>query len=89
VSGPTQSWEYAQLRVGTINDNLVVLTINGMVQNFAQNPSAPFDVLNEMGQEGWELVNTVAILPPSPAALTPRGLWEYTLKRPRGATAAV
>jgi hypothetical protein len=43
VSGPTQSWEYAQLRVGTINDNLVVLTINGMVQNFAQNPSAPFE----------------------------------------------
>jgi hypothetical protein len=79
----SMAWEYAQIRVGTVDDKLIVLTINGRIQDLVKTPASPFTVLNEMGREGWELVNTLTLLPPSPTAIGPRGLWEYTLKRPR------
>ena len=80
-------WEYATLFVGMRGSDHVVAGINGQVLDFQNNPQTPWDVLNQMGGEGWELVATV---PTSPIQSTRRGreevvegYWMFYLKRPR------
>ena len=80
-------WEYATLFVGMRGNDHVVAGINGQVLDFQNNPQTPWDVLNQMGGEGWELVGTV---PTSPLQTTRRGreevvegYWFFYLKRPR------
>lgn len=76
------SWEYANFVTSSVSDGTKVISINGQIQNPDTAPG-PFQVLNEMGAEGWELVSVHALIPPSPNAVTPRGVWEYVLKRQR------
>ena len=52
-------WEYATLFVGMRGNDHVVAGLNGQVLDFQTNPQTPWDVLNQMGNEGWELVATV------------------------------
>lgn len=75
--------EYATFVSSSVSDGTKVISINGQLQD----PSGPFysafDLLNEMGAEGWDLVTVHTLVPPSPNAVAPRGVWEYVLKRPR------
>jgi hypothetical protein len=80
--GVRTPWEYASFIVSSVNEGTKVISINGQVQNPGSSPG-PFQVLNEMGAEGWELVSVHALIPPSPNAVAPRGVWEYVLKRQR------
>jgi hypothetical protein len=75
-------WEYASFVASSVSEGTKVISINGQVQSPDTAPG-PFQVLNEMGAEGWELVSVHALIPPSPNAVTPRGVWEYVLKRQR------
>jgi hypothetical protein len=86
------TWEYARF-VATAprlidrsddRDDIVVIAINAIVQDYKSSPASPWDVLNAMGKEGWELVTVVATVPPSPTSMRPTGVWEYVLKRPVG-----
>ncbi|MGI8423695.1 MAG: hypothetical protein ACR2NO_06230 [Chloroflexota bacterium] len=79
-------WEYSTLFVGMRGNDHVVAGINGQVLDFQRNPQTPWDVLNQMGSDGWELVATV---PTSPLQSTRRGsehitegYWIFYLKRP-------
>ena len=79
-------WEYAHIFVGMRGRDHVVAGINGQVQDFQNNPQTPWDVLNAMGAEGWELVSAV---PTSPIQTVRRGqeeinegYWIFYLKRP-------
>jgi hypothetical protein len=79
-------WEYATLFVGMRGNDHVVAGINGRVLDFQNNAQTPWDVLNQMGSEGWELVTAV---PTSPLQTVRRGrdevtegYWIFYLKRP-------
>lgn len=78
-----QQWEYANFWVSSVNDTIKVITINGQIQDPSGTERSSWQVLNQMGAEGWELVAIHAVVPPSPNAIAPRGVWEYVLKRPR------
>jgi len=80
-------WEYAYLYVGMRGSDHVVAGMNGRVLDFQNNPETPWDVLNRMGAEGWELVTAV---PTSPLQTVRHageqvveGYWIFYLKRPR------
>jgi hypothetical protein len=45
-----------------------VMAINGVVQDWTERRQGPFDVLNAMGAEGWELAAVIDMTPPSPDA---------------------
>ena len=79
-------WEYATMFVGMRGNDHVVAGINGQVLDFQKNPETPWDVLNRMGADGWELV---AAVPISPLQTVRRGreeitegYWIFYLKRP-------
>lgn len=76
-------WEYGVVRAGTLGDDVVVIQINDVVQDFGNHPIGPYRILNEMGGEGWELVTILEVIPPSPSAVAPRGVWDFILKRPK------
>jgi hypothetical protein len=84
------TWEYARFvamppRIADRDlsrEEITVVLINEMVQDFKNKPMTPWQVLNEMGGEGWELVTVLAVVPPSANAVKPTGVWEYILKRP-------
>ena len=75
-------WEYATLFVGMRGSDHVVAGINGQPQDVKNNPETPWDVLNRMGAEGWELS---AVVPTSPFSESRQGAeayWLFYLKRP-------
>ena len=82
-------WEYARILVAPpriidrsdVGDERVVITINGHLQDYKKNPANPYDILNSMGAEGWELITVLALVPSSPNFPLPTGIWEYVLKR--------
>lgn len=83
-------WEYAHLFVGMRGNDHVVAGINGEPQDVVHNAQAPWDVLNRMGADGWELV---AVVPTSPLQTIrsgheelAEGYWMFYLKRPLPAT---
>lgn len=77
-------WEYAQfvevLKMQGNSFKRAVVSLNG---SSVDGEVESFQMLNEMGAEGWELVSILAIMPPSPTAAFPMGLFEYALKRQR------
>jgi hypothetical protein len=80
-------WEYAYLFVGMRGSEHVVASLNGQPMDIQNNPQTPWDVMNGMGAEGWELVTAV---PTSPLQNTRQGgeqvvegYWIFYLKRPR------
>jgi len=77
------TWEYASVRTATSDDGEVVILINEAVQDFKSAPTKTLELLNRMGEEGWELVTIRAYLPPSSSAVLSRGIWDYVLKRER------
>lgn len=85
------AWEYARFLAAPIHvldktddrDEVAVFMVNSVVQDFKKDPRSPWTVLNAMGAEGWELVCTIPVIPPSPTAPKPTGIWEYLLKRSR------
>ena len=79
-------WQYAHIFFGMRGSDHVVASIDGRVLDFQNNPRTPWDVLNELGAEGWELVTT---LPTQPVQTVRRGnqeiaegYWIIYLKRP-------
>lgn len=79
-------WEYAYLFVGMRGSDHVVASLNGQPMDIQRNPQTPWDVLNQMGQQGWEFVSAV---PTSPLQTTRQGgeptvegYWIFYLKRP-------
>jgi hypothetical protein len=76
-------WEYAQIRAMSLEDKDIVISINGQIQDFRNHAAHPFDILNQMGEEGWELVTVLDVIPPSQNSLNPRCVREYLLKRMR------
>lgn len=77
------AWEYGEFVVLAVGESTAVTSINHQAQDYDHNPIDALSMLNEMGAEGWELVATLSLVPPSPNAVTPRSLWNYVLKRPR------
>lgn len=81
----TGKWEYAQfvatLRGSTLERRVGIL--NGRLLGPDEPQLDPFVLLNEMGDEGWELVAIHALMPPSPSAALPFAMYEYVLKRAR------
>jgi hypothetical protein len=74
-------WEYAH--VTTLNNGSaeVVTRVNGQIQDFERQPTLVSQVLNEMGDVGWELCDVREELPPSSKAMVPRFMRTYWLKR--------
>jgi hypothetical protein len=84
TTGGRPQWEYAQF-VEVLNMQgkvfkRAVISLNG---TNVDGEVESFRMLNEMGAEGWELVSILAVMPPSPTAAFPMGLFEYALKRQR------
>ena len=75
-------WEYATIFVGMRGNDHVVAGINGQVLDFQSNPQTPWDVLNRMGAEGWELVTAVPTSPFLTAKAGHEAYWLFYLKRP-------
>ena len=75
-------WEYSTLFVGMRGNDHVVAGINGQVLDFQSNPQTPWDVLNRMGAEGWELVTAVPTSPFLTATAGHEAYWLFYLKRP-------
>ena len=75
-------WEYATLFVGMRGNDHVVAGINGRVLDFQTNPQTPWDVLNQMGGEGWELVTALPTSPFLSATQGHEAYWLFYLKRP-------
>jgi hypothetical protein len=78
-------WEYGQFLASVSGSTMErsVGAINGQMLGSSEEAIDPFVLLNQMGDEGWELVSIHALMPPSPNAAMPFGLFEYVLKRPR------
>ena len=75
--------EYASFISSSMSEGTKVISINEQLQDPNGPFYNPFELLNDMGAEGWELVTILTLVPPSPNAVTPRGVWEYVLKRRR------
>lgn len=73
-------WEYANFAAVSTG---VVLMINGVLQDIANNPKKPFEVLNKMGEEGWEMVAALPVYPPSPDSVGGASIFQFFLKRPK------
>jgi len=82
-------WEYGRILVAPPRvidrsddrDERVVVMVNDMIQDFKKSPEDPYAVLNQMGDEGWELVDILELVPPMPNSTRATGMWEYILKR--------
>jgi hypothetical protein len=79
-------WEYAHLFVAMHGNTHVVAGINGQVLDYQRHPQTPWDVLNAMGQQGWEFV---AAIPTTPMQVVrdrntevAECYWMFYLKRP-------
>lgn len=75
-------WEYALTRAANPEGDYIVIKINNRVQDFVNHPQNISDVLNLMGNEGWELIAAYKLRSSSPVAQLSRQLIEYVLKRP-------
>ena len=73
--------EYARFVAMSTYDADFVTMINGVIQDWTAKPQKPFEVLNAMGAEGWELATVIDEVPPSPDAASGRHLRTYILKR--------
>lgn len=77
-------WEYASFKAIDSSDDNVVTSINGVTEDLGRRRRSAPDVLNEMGQVGWELVTILTIRPASPDTVESfGGLHRYYLRRPR------
>jgi hypothetical protein len=79
-------WQYGHIFVAMHGNSHVVAGINGQLLDYQRNPQTPWDVLNAMGREGWELVTA---LPTTPMQYVREGkgevaecFWVFYLKRP-------
>jgi hypothetical protein len=77
-------WEYATLiaAMAPIRGalELCVVQLNGHIWDYETEPVDPDSMLNQMGDQGWELISILALGEAEGAEGT---VWKYTLKRPK------
>lgn len=77
-------WEYASIKAISGSEDDTVININGVTEDLGRRRRSAPDVLNEMGQVGWELVTILTIRPASSDTVQSfGGIFRYYLKRQR------
>ncbi len=83
------AWQYAYLFVVIRGGDHLVASIDGVILDLSREQRTPWDVLNQLGADGWELVTAVPTAPmtivrdPSTNHEVPESFWIFYLKRPR------
>lgn len=81
------AWQYAYLIVVIRGGDHVVASIDGIIQDL-RSARTPWEVLNELGTDGWEMVSALPTAPmqvvrdPSNRDVA-ESYWIFYLKRPR------
>ncbi|NCA13692.1 MAG: hypothetical protein EBS89_06100 [Proteobacteria bacterium] len=81
------AWQYAYLIVAVRGGEHVVASIDGMPVDLST-ARTPWDVLNELGADGWELTSALPTAPMQVVRDTSQrdvaeSFWIFYLKRPR------
>ncbi len=78
-----QKWEYTWLqaeRKGMFSSEIIPISINGLAIPQKWKGLGPHAILNQLGEAGWELVASNAMMGGDPVYLLG---WVFILKRPK------